>query len=96
MIKTIIILLNFAFKCSLVNETCTIVLVQAGMQANQLTSAIDCAGNITSFTESHTGKRFFFSRLKRDMLFNFCVYHKKGVSRRYPICENNTYCVCFH
>ena len=65
MIKTIIILLNFAFKCSLVNETCTILLVQAGMQANQLTSAIDCAGNITNFTESHTGKRFFLLKTQK-------------------------------
>ena len=40
MIKTIIVLLNFAFKCRLVNETCAIALVQAGMQANQLASVM--------------------------------------------------------
>ena len=37
------------------------MLVQAGMQANQLSSMIDCAGNIN------------FLRLKRDMLFIFCL-----------------------
>ena len=96
MIKTIIILLNFAFNCSLVNETCTIVLVQAGMQANQLTSAIDCAGNIINFTESHTGKSFFFPQDSKETCLIFVSIIKKGVSRRYPICENNTYYVCFH
>ena len=49
MIKTIIVLLNFAFKCRLVNETCAIALVQVGMQANQLASVIDGAGNKTNF-----------------------------------------------
>ena len=37
----------------------------------------------------------FFSRLKRDVFFNFCVWHKKGVLWKHPIRENNTY-VCFH
>ena len=45
----------------LVSETCTIMLVQAGMQANQFASTIDCAGNITNFTENRAGKSFFFS-----------------------------------
>ena len=55
----------------LVNETRTIVLAQAGMQANQFASVIDHAGNITNFTENHTGKSFFFpqdSRLKNYVL----------------------------
>ena len=40
MIKTIIVLLNFAFKLLwLVNETRTIGLMQADKQANQLASA---------------------------------------------------------
>ena len=97
MIKTIIVLLNFAFKwLKIVNETCTIGLVQAGKQANQLASTIDCACNITSFTENSTSKSFFFfSRLKRDVIFNFCVSHKKDVSGKHPIRENNIY-VCFH
>ena len=60
------------------------MLVQAGMQANQLSSMIDCAGNIN------------FLRLKRDMLFIFCVCHKKGVSGKHPIPGNNTYCASFH
>ena len=33
MMKTTIVLLNLAFKCMLVNETCAIALMQAGMQA---------------------------------------------------------------
>ena len=44
----------------LVNGTHAIVLVQAGMQANQLTRAIDHTSNITDFTKNHTGKSFFF------------------------------------
>ena len=60
MIKIIIVLLNFAFKCRLVNETRAIALVQAGTQANQLASVIDRAGNITNFTKNRTSKSFFF------------------------------------
>ena len=59
MTKTIIILLNFAFNCRLVNETCTIMLMQAGTQANQLASVIGCAGNITNFTKNCASKSFF-------------------------------------
>ena len=96
-LKLIIVLLNFAFKCRLVNQICAIALVQAGTQVNQLASAIDCAGNITNFTKNCTSKSFFFfSRFKRDVSFNFCVCHKKGVSGIHPIPENNTYYVCFH
>ena len=62
------VLLNFAFKCSLVNETSTTALVQAGTQANQLASATDHTGNIASFTKNRTSKGFFFfSRLKGDI-----------------------------
>ena len=49
MIKLIIILLNFAFKWRLVNETRVIAFMQSDMQANQLASATDHAGNITNF-----------------------------------------------
>ena len=52
MITTIIALLNFAFKCRLVNETHTIALVQTGTQANQLAGTIDHAGNIINSTEN--------------------------------------------
>ena len=45
----------------LVNETRTIVLMQAGVQANQFPSAIDYAGNITDLNENCAGKSFFFS-----------------------------------
>ena len=96
MIKAITVFLNFAFKYSLVSETRAIALMQAGMQANQLASVIDCAGSITNFTENRASKSFFFSRLKRNVFFNFCVCHKKGVSGKHPIHENNTYYVCFH
>ena len=40
----------------LVSETGTVALEQAGAQANQFTSAIDRAGNITNFTENRAGK----------------------------------------
>ena len=43
----------------LVNEGCTITLVLAGMQVDQFPSVIDCAGNITNFTENCAGKSFF-------------------------------------
>ena len=48
------------FIVRLVNETRTFVLMQASMQVNQFASVIDCAGNITNFTENHAGKTFFF------------------------------------
>ena len=50
----------------LVNETRAITLVQAGTQANQFASVIDCAGNITNFTENHAGKSFFFSEDSKE------------------------------
>ena len=62
MIKTIIVLLNFAFKCRLVNETRAIALVQAGTQADQLASATDRVGNIINFTKNRARKSFFFSQ----------------------------------
>ena len=43
----------------LVNETRTIVLVQAGTQANQFARMIDRAGNV-SVTEIRAGRSFFF------------------------------------
>ena len=66
MIKTVIVLLNFAFKCRLVNETRAIALVQTGTQANQLASAIDRTGNITNFTENRASKSFFFSQGSKE------------------------------
>ena len=66
MIKTVIVLLNFAFKCRLVNETCAFAIVQASTQANQLASAIDRAGNITNFTENGASKSFFFSQDSKE------------------------------
>ena len=66
MIKTIIVLLNFAFKCRLVNETCAIALVQVGMQANQLASVIDGAGNKTNFIKNRASKIFFFSQDSKE------------------------------
>ena len=66
MIKLIIVLLNFAFKSRLVNETRSIAVVQAGTQANQLASAIDCAGNITNFIKNHASQSFFFSQDSKE------------------------------
>ena len=62
----------------LVDETCAIVLMQAGMQANQFASAIDRGGNIRNFTDDRAGKSFFFWRLKSDLSLNFCVCHKES------------------
>ena len=87
--------INFAFKCRLVIETHTIVLMQASNQANLLASAIDHVTNTTNFSENCTSNSFFFLKTKRDMLFNFCIWHKKGVSGKHPIHENNKF-VCFH
>ena len=50
----------------LANETCAIVLMQAGIQANQFAYVIDYAGNITNFTENRTGKSFFFSEDSKE------------------------------
>ena len=75
MIKTITILLNFTFKCRLVNETRVVALVEAGMQADQLAiaidlaSAIDLAGNITNFTKSRASKSFFFIKTQERRAF---------------------------
>ena len=66
MIKTIIILLNLAFKCRPINETRAVALVQAGTQANQLASAIDRTDNITNFTENQASKSFFFSQDSKE------------------------------
>ena len=90
----IMVLLNFAFKCSLVNETSTTALVQAGTQANQLASATDHTGKHSKFHQkSHKQRFLFFLKTQRR---HFCVCHKKGVSGKHPIHENNTYYVCFH
>ena len=67
MIKTITVLLNFAFKwLSLVNVIRTIGLVQAGKQANQLASAIDRACNKTSFIENCAIKSLFLSQDSKE------------------------------
>ena len=50
----------------LVNENHAIVLTQAGTQANQFASAVDCTGNITNFNENHAGKSFFFSKNSKE------------------------------
>ena len=57
--------------------------MQAGTQANQLASTIDCTGNIFSQGSKETCSLFF-------------VCHKKGVSGKHPVRKNNTYYVCFH
>ena len=70
MITTIIALLNFAFKCRLVNETRTIALVQAGTQANQLAGTIDHAGNIPKILPKIVQAKvsFFLKTQKRRVL----------------------------
>ena len=83
-------------KNRLVNETRAVALVQAGTQANQFASSIDCAGNITNFTKSRTGKSFFFSLDSKETCYLIFVSAiRKGISGKHPIRENNTY-VRFH
>ena len=57
----------------LVNETCAILLVQAGMQENQFASAIDCTGNITNFTENRASRSSFFSEDSKETFPLICV-----------------------
>ena len=52
-----------------------IALVQAGTQADKLTSAIDRVGNNKFYQKSRKKNFLVFSRLKRDVFFNFCVCH---------------------
>ena len=63
MIKLIIVLLNFVFKCRLVNETHAIALVT---HTNQLVSATDRPGSINNFTKTRASKRFFFSQDSKE------------------------------
>ena len=52
----------------------TNVIVQAGMQANQFATAIDCAGNMAIFTKNCCGKiSFFLKTQKRLVLKFFCL-----------------------
>ena len=40
---------------------------QARLQANQLVSTINCAGNATNFAEICAGKNFFFSQDSKEI-----------------------------
>ena len=83
-IKTIIVLLSFAFKCMLANETRAIVLVQAGTQANQLASAIDCASDITNFIEIVRAKVSFFQDSKETCSLIFVSVIEKVYLENIP------------
>ena len=61
----------------LVNET----RAPAGTQENQFASAIDCAGNLTNFTENRPGKSFFFSQDSSEICSLIFVCHKKRYIR---------------
>ena len=66
--------------------------MQAVIQANQLASPIDCAGNITNFIENRTSKSFLVSHNSKEMcslIFVFVI--KKNVSGKHPIYETNTH-----
>ena len=95
MIKTNIVLLDFTFKCRAVNETRAIVLVQACTQANNLATQLIAQATSQILPKITEANISFFPGLKRDVFFNFCVCHKKVVSGKHPIRENNTH-VCFH
>ena len=93
----LIVLLNFAFKCSLINETSTIAPLQTGTQTNQLTSPIYRTGNITNFTKNHASKSFFLSQDSKEMCsLIFVSAIKKGVSGKHSVSKKDTYYVCFH
>ena len=72
MIKLIINLLNFAFKCRLVTETHVIALIQAGMQA-KIGQRDWSRRQHKILLKTVQAKVSFFWRLKRDVHFNFCV-----------------------
>ena len=94
MIKTIIVLLNFAFKFRLVNETHAIAIVQTGRQANQLASAIDHAGKITNFTKNGASKSFFFCQdSKEKCSLIFCVCYEKVYQENIPLVKTIDMCV---
>ena len=65
------------FVLRLVNVNRVIALLQAVTQANQFARGIDRAGNVINFTGNRADKFLFFSRLKGDLLLNFCVCHEK-------------------
>ena len=76
MIKTVIVLLNFAFKCRLVTENHVITIGKTSTQTNQLACAIDHAGNVTIFTENHRSKSFFYSQDSKEtcsLIFMFVI-----------------------
>ena len=56
------------YSCRLANKIHVITLMQAGMQANQFASAIDCASNITNFTKNPAGKSLFFLKTQRGLV----------------------------
>ena len=58
----IIVVLTFAFKCRFVNE---ITLMQPGMQANQLASTINCAGNNKFYRKSCKQRFLFFLKTQK-------------------------------
>ena len=68
MFKAKLFFLASTLNPKLVNETRTIVLVQAGTQANQIASAIDCAGNITNFTEIAQAKVSLFLKTQKRLV----------------------------
>ena len=84
-----------AREVKLINETHAIMLMQAGMQANQFASLIDyCTGNITKFTKNHGGKFLFSQDSKETCSLIFVSVIKRGMSGKHHICQNNTY-LCF-
>ena len=78
----IIVLLNFTFKWSLVNETCPIALVQAGTQANQLASTIDYTGKITNFLKTQKRRVLYFLCLS----WKRCIRETSHLWRQFILC----------
>ena len=89
MIKTIV-LLNVAFKWLKACQWDPNDRAYAGWKAGKSISQRDWLRRQHKFYWTlRNQKLFFFSRLKRDVFFNFCVCHKKRVSGKHSIRENN-------
>ena len=75
--------LIYTVSIRLVNETRMIALVQAGTQANQFASTIDCTGNINKFYRKSLRRNFlFFLKTQRRLFLKTLSVLRKGIIRK--------------
>ena len=75
--------LIYTVSIRLVNETRMILLVQAGTQANQFASTIDCTGNINKFYQKSLRQNFlFFLKTQRRLFLKTLSVLRKGIIRK--------------